>query len=151
MATFPGKGVVAALKTTPETVLEDIGRLTVLAGMQAALPHGVTTGLKINISWQTWYPACSTMPWQLEGVIRALRSAGYSDLLGVHNDTVVVDTRVGEFNNKHRFVTDTYQVPCLYLYEQAFEWFEYRPKRPFLVLDKVYPEGVFIQIGRAHV
>jgi len=144
MATFPGKGLVAALKTTPETVLEDIGRLTMLAGMEAALPHGVTTGLKINISWQTWYPACSTMPWQLEGVIRALRSAGYRDLLGVHNDTVVVDTRVGEFNNKHRFVTDTYQVPCLYLYEQAFEWFEYRPKRPFLVLDKVYPEGVYI-------
>ena len=144
MATFPGKGLVAALKTTPETVLDDIGRLTGLAGMEAALPHGVTTGLKINISWQTWYPACSTMPWQLEGVIRALRAAGYSDLLGVHNDTVVVDTRVGEFNNKHRFVTDTYQVPCLYLYEQAFEWFEYRPKRPFLVLDKVYPEGVYI-------
>jgi uncharacterized protein (DUF362 family) len=144
MASFPGKGVVAALKTNPETVLDDIGRLTGLAGMEAALPHGVTTGLKINISWQTWYPACSTMPWQLEGVIRALRSAGYKDLLGVHNDTVVVDTRVGEFNNKHRFVTDTYQVPCLYLYEQAFEWFEYRPKRPFLVLDKVYPEGVYI-------
>ena len=144
MATFPGKGLVAALKTTPETVLDDIGRLTALAGMEAALPRGVTTGLKINISWQTWYPACSTTPWQLEGVIRALRAAGYSDLLGVHNDTVVVDTRVGEFNNKHRFVTDTYQVPCLYLYEQAFEWFEYRPKRPFLVLDRVYPEGVYI-------
>ena len=102
MVTFPGKGLVAALKTTPETVLDDIGRLTGLAGMEAALPHDVTTGLKINISWQTWYPACSTMPWQLEGVIRALRSAGYSDLLGIHNDTVVVDTRVGEFNNKHR-------------------------------------------------
>ena len=35
-------------------------------------------------------------------------------------------------------------IPCLYLYEQNFEWFEYQPKRPFLVLDKVYPEGVFI-------
>jgi uncharacterized protein (DUF362 family) len=144
MATYPGKGVVAALKTTPETVLDDIDRLTRLAGMQAALPRGVTTGLKINISWQTWYPACSTEPWQLEGVIRALRGAGYEDLVGIHNDTVVVDTRVGEFNNKHRFVTDQYHIPCIYLYEQAFEWFEYRPKRPFLVLDRVYPEGVFI-------
>ena len=144
MTTFPGKGVVAALKTTPETVLEDIDRLTRLAGIEAALPKGVTTGLKINISWQTWYPACSTTPWQLEGVIRSLRSAGYADLVGVHNDTVVVDTREGEFNNKHRFVTDAYHVPCIYLYEQAFEWFEYRPKRPFLVLDRVYPEGVFI-------
>ena len=74
----------------------------------------------------------------------ALRGAGYHDLVGVHNDTVVVDTRLGEFNNKHRFVTDKYAVPCIYLYEENFEWFEYQPKRPFLVLDKVYPKGVFI-------
>ncbi|HEY5574964.1 MAG TPA: DUF362 domain-containing protein, partial [Anaerolineales bacterium] len=25
-----------------------------------------------------------------------------------------------------------------------FEWVEYKPKKPFLVLDKVYPDGVFI-------
>jgi uncharacterized protein (DUF362 family) len=144
MADFPGKGAVAVVKTAPETVLDDIQRLMGLAGFTAALPRDVTTGLKINISWQTWYPACSTEPWQLEGVIRALQAAGYRDLVGVHNDTVVVDTRVGEFNNKHRFVTDRYQIPCLYLYEQNFEWFEYRPKRPLLVLDQVYPDGVFL-------
>jgi hypothetical protein len=77
-------------------------------------------------------------------VIQALQKAGYDDLVGVHNDTVVVDTRVGEFNNKHRFVTDAYDIPCIYLYEEDFEWFEYKPKRPLLVLDKVYPQGVFI-------
>ena len=137
-------GKVAVLKTTPQTVLDDFAELMKLADFEAALPKGPTTGLKINISWQTWYPACSTTPWQLEGVIRALRQAGYDDLVGVHNDTVVVDTAVGEFNNKHRFVTDKYNVPCIYLYEEDFEWFEYKPKRPFLVLDKVYPEGVFI-------
>src|SRR3972149_2674932 len=144
MADFPGKGTVAVLKTSPETVLDDFQRVMTLAGFESALPHGVRTGLKINISWQTWYPACSSEPWQREGVIRALQGAGSSDLVGVHNDTVVVDTRVGEFNNKHRFVTDKYAVPCLYLYEQDFEWFEFRPSRPFLVLDKVYTEGVFI-------
>jgi len=144
MADFPGKGTVAVLKTAPETVLDDLQRVMTLAGFEAALPRGVPTGLKINISWQTWYPACSSEPWQLEGVIRALQGAGYADLVGVHNDTVVVDTRVGEFNNKHRFVTDRYQIPCLYLYEHNFEWFEYHPKQPFLVLDKVYPDGVFI-------
>ena len=137
-------GKVAVLKTTPQTVLDDFAELMKLADFEAALPKGPTTGLKINISWQTWYPACSTTPWQLEGVIRALRQAGYDDLVGVHNDTVVVDTAVGEFNNKHRLVTDKYKVPCIYLYEEDFEWFEYKPKRPFLVLDKVYPEGVFI-------
>lgn len=144
MPDFRGKGVVAALKTSPETVLDDIAKVMRLAGVEAALPRQTRTGLKINISWQTWYPACSSTPWQIEGVIRALQGSGYTDLVGVHNDTVVVDTRVGEFNNKHRFVTDKYGVPCIYLYEQDFEWFEYRPKRPFLVLDKVYPHGVFI-------
>jgi uncharacterized protein (DUF362 family) len=140
----PGRGLVAAQKTTPKTVLDDLGRVMKLAEFESALPKGVTTGLKINISWQTWYPACSSAPWQIEGVILALREAGYQNLVGVHNDTVVVNTTVGEFNNKHRFVTDKYGVPCIYLYEQNFEWFEYQPKRPLLVLDKVYPNGVFI-------
>jgi uncharacterized protein (DUF362 family) len=145
MADFSGKGVVAAVKTSPETILEDIDKVMRLAHFESALPKGNRTGLKINISWQTWYPACSTEPWQLEGVIQTLRDSGYDDLVGVHNDTVVVDTSVGEFNNKHRFVTDKYDIPCIYLYEEDFEWFEYIPKdRELLVLDKVYPQGVFI-------
>jgi uncharacterized protein (DUF362 family) len=144
MTDFPGKGTVAVVKTNPASVLDDIGRVMQLAGVEAALPHAVRTGLKINISWQTWYPACSSTPWQIEGAIRGLQAAGYRDLVGVHNDTVVVDTRVGEFNNKHRFVTDQYAIPCIYLYEQDFEWFEFKPKQPFLVLDRVYPQGVFI-------
>ena len=145
MVDYAGKGKVAVLKTTPETILEDVEKVMQLGKFQSALPKDSTTGLKINISWQTWYPACSSTPWQIEGVIRTLQNAGYKDMVGVHNDTVVVDTSVGEFNNKHRFVTDKYQIPCLYLYEQDFEWFEYIPKKGnLLVLDKVYPQGVFI-------
>ncbi len=144
MSNFPGKGKVAVVKTTPETVLADYARVMELAGLREALPLGPTTALKINISWQTWYPACSSAPWQIEGTALALKNAGYTDLVGVHNDTVVVDARDGEFNNKHRFVTDKLGIPCIYLYEEQFEWFEYKPKQPFLVLDKVYPEGVFI-------
>ncbi len=145
MTDFPGKGKVAVLKTSPQTILEDIDRLMKLGGVENALPKTNRTGLKINISWQTWYPACSSTPWQIEGVIQSLRSAGYSDLVGIHNDTVVVNTADGERNNKHRFVTDKHQVPCLYLFNEDFEWVEYKPgRRPFLVLDKVYPQGVFI-------
>jgi uncharacterized protein (DUF362 family) len=144
MSNFPGMGTVAVLKTSPETILEDIKEVMRLANFESSLSKDVRTGLKINISWQTWYPACSSTPWQIEGAIKALQGSGYSDLVGVHNDTVVVDTRVGEFNNKHRFVTDKYDIPCIYLYEEDFEWFEYKSKRPLLVLPKVYPEGVFI-------
>ena len=146
MSNFPGKGQVAVIKTSPETVLEDYQRLLEMAEIGNALPDkNIQTGLKINISWQTWYPACSTTPWQLEGVIKTLQLLGYENLVGVHNDTVVVDTSDGEFNNKHKAVTDQYGIPCLYLYNQEFEWIEFTPQNhEYLVLDKVYKDGVFI-------
>jgi uncharacterized protein (DUF362 family) len=137
-------GRVAVVKTKPESILEDTQEVMQLADFESVLPKDFTTGLKINISWQTWYPACSSAPWQIEGAIFALKNAGYKNIVGVHNDTVVVDTKVGEFNNKHRYVTDKHNIPCIYLYEEDFEWFEYKPKEPLLVLDKVYPEGIFI-------
>ncbi len=140
MTEFAGKGKVAVIKTTPATVLDDIEELMKLAEFRYALPKDIQTGLKINISWQTWYPGCSTTPWQLEGVIKALQKEGYEDLVGVHNDTVVVNTEDAEINNKHKLITDQYNIPCLYLYNEDFEWIEYKPKRPLLVLDKVYPK-----------
>ncbi len=144
MTDFPGKGKVALIKTAPASVLEDIERVMQLAGFEQALPRQFRIGLKINISWQTWYPACSSTPWQIEGVIRGLINAGYDDLVGVHNDTVVVDTSDAEVNNKHKLITDKYDVPCIYTYDPAVKWVEYHPKSPFLVLDKIYPEGLFI-------
>jgi uncharacterized protein (DUF362 family) len=143
MVDFAGKGKVAVLKTSPETVIDDYGRLMNLAGYKEALPPDHETLLKINISWDTWYPACSTAPWQLEGVIKELQGAGYS-IKGAHNDTVVVDAHAGEENNKHKYVTDKYGVENYYLYEDQVEWVMYEPKQPFLVLDKVYPEGIRI-------
>ena len=144
MTDFPGKGKVALIKTTPASILDDIERLMKLAGFEQALPRQYRTGLKINISWQTWYPACSSTPWQIEGVIRALLNGGYDDLVGVHNDTVVVDTSDAEVNNKHKLITDKYNVPCIYTFDPDVKWVEYHPKAPFLVLDKIFPEGLFI-------
>ncbi|MGQ9627409.1 MAG: DUF362 domain-containing protein [Anaerolineae bacterium] len=148
---FPGKGRVAVLQTKPETVLEDYARLMRLAGYQEALPKDKETILKINISWQQWYPACSTAPWQLEGVVKTLLEDGYRGLIAAQNRTVVVDAYVGERNNKHKWVVDKYGVRNVHLYEPGVEWVTYKPKEPFLVLDKIYPEGVKIPqmfIGR---
>ena len=144
MAHFPGRGKVAVLKTRPETVVQDVREVMRLAGYWEALPQDRETLIKVNISWDTWYPACSSTPWQLEGIIQELQSAGYPRLIAAHNDTVVVDARAGEFNNKHRFVTDKYGVENWHLYEPQFRWVRYEPKEPFLVLDRVYPEGVYI-------
>ena len=110
---YPGCGRVAIVRTRPETVLEDYARLLDLAGYQEILPASKTTLLKINISWQTWYPACSTTPWQLEGVIRKLRADDYTDLVGVHNDTVVVDTADGDAQH-------LVQIQLLFVDESAF-------------------------------
>ncbi len=142
--TFPGRGKVAVLKTRPETVLEDYARLMELAGFREALPEGHDTLLKVNISWDTWYPACSTAPWQLEAAIQALRAAGYQNLMAAHNDTVVVDARAGERNNKHLFVTEKHGLQNVHLYEPQYRWIRYEPKQPFLVLDRIFPEGVEI-------
>ena len=143
-ASFPGRGKVAVLRTAPETVLDDIGRLMHMLDYQAALPKDVRTFLKVNISWQQWYPACSSTPWQLEGTIRTLIQDGYGDIVAAHNRTVVVDAYVGEVNNKHRLVTDRNGIPSLHLYEPEVEWVTYEPKQPFLVLDRIFPDGVKI-------
>ena len=79
MSTSSPMGRVAVVKTKPESVLEDTQEVMRLADFESVLPKESTTGLKINISWQTWYPACSTAPWQLEGAILSwarLQSAG---------------------------------------------------------------------------
>jgi len=99
---FPGKGKVAVLRTRPETVVEDIGRLMDMADYRAALPQNHETLLKINVSWQTWYPACSSTPWQIEGVVKKLQADGYRTLAAAHNKTVVVDAYVAERNNKQK-------------------------------------------------
>jgi len=141
---FPGKGKVAVLKTTPGTVLNDIGRLMDMAGYQQALPKDHETILKVNISWQTWYPACSSTPWQIEGVARKLQADGYTDLSAAHNKTVVVDAYVGEKNNKQKYVVDKYGLRNVHLYEPEVQWVRYTPKAPMLVLDKIFPEGILI-------
>jgi len=138
------KSKVAILRTRPQTVLDDYERLMRLAGFEAALPKGPETLLKINISWQRWYPACSTTPWQLEGVIRALDRAGYRPLTGANNATVVVDAHEGEVNNGHKGVLERYGVGNVHLYEPPVQWIEYKPKTPYMVLDKIFPHGVYI-------
>ncbi|GBD11395.1 hypothetical protein HRbin23_01060 [bacterium HR23] len=135
---------VAVLFTSPTTVLEDIARAMRLADYREHLPPGVPVLLKINISWQHWYPACSTTPWQLEGVIRTLRADGYRDLIPAQNGTVVVDSFVGEVNNGHKVVLDAYRLRSIHLDVPPQRWIPYTPKSKLLVLDKIFPEGITI-------
>ena len=109
------KAKVAVVYTRPETVFEDIGRAMRLADYGSYISPDVSTLLKINISWQHYYPACSTTPWQMEGVIKTLLEDGHSNLIAAHNGTVVVDSFEGEVRNKQKPVQDKYNLPNVHL------------------------------------
>ena len=135
------KPKVAVVYTRPETVLDDIGRAMRLAEYQSVLPTEHPTLLKINISWQHYYPACSTTPWQLEGAIRALKEDGYGELVPAHNGTVVVDPVEGALKNKHTTVEQKYGLKSVFLDFPPAKWVPFKPKAKMLVLDEIYPEG----------
>jgi|TARA_B110000116_G_scaffold270022_1_gene287165 uncharacterized protein (DUF362 family) len=133
---------VAVIKTNPATVVADVGSAMRLAGYNSQLAPDAATLLKINVSWQHYYPACSTSPWQLEGVIKTLKEDGFEDLIPTHNGTVVVDAREGEVNNKHDVVVRRHGLESVHL--EDVEWVPLPFSDDFLVLDQIYPDGINI-------
>jgi len=135
---------VTVVKTSPPTVLADYQRLLHLSGYQKFLSREKITYLKINISWQKFFPACSTTPWQLEGVISTLLNDGYSRerIAAAQNRTVVVSARVGEIKNRQLPVLKKYDITNIHLYEPSVRWIRYHPRSNLLVLNKIFPQGI---------
>jgi uncharacterized protein (DUF362 family) len=138
------RSTVAVVKTQPKTVLADIERAMKLAHVEKHLQKNVPTILKVNITWHFYYPACSTTPWQFDGVASALKKFGYDDLTPAQNRTVVINPKHGAENNHLLSVMKKHRLKFVYLYEHGTEWINYRPKAKMLVLDKVYRGGIQI-------
>ncbi len=139
------RGRVAAVRTRPETVLEDVQRAMELAGLREALDSGATTMLKDNISWHFPFPGANTTPWQLEGTILGLRQAGFQDVVCVQNKTVVTNAFKGEDLNGYVPIFRAHDIPVLYNFrDEDMRWVRYEPKAEMLVLKKIYPEGIQI-------
>ena len=144
------KAKVSILRTSPATVLGDYHRLMNLAGYQEVLPKNLETALKINISWHFFYPAASTTPWQLEGVIRSMKKDGFDParIHACHNRTVVIDAHLGERENRQLDVIQAHGLKNIHLYEGE-EWIDVHEAvgdlaDRFLCLNKVYPDGFMI-------
>jgi uncharacterized protein (DUF362 family) len=142
---------VAVLRTGTRNVLRDYHRLMNLAGYQQVVDRAVDTALKVNISWHFFYPGSSTTPWQLEGVIGAMKADGYDPNLihACHNRTVVIDARLGERENKQLDVVEAHGLRNIHLYEPEHEWIHIRDAvgplaDQLLVLNDVYPDGFYI-------
>jgi uncharacterized protein (DUF362 family) len=137
--------IVAVLKTKPETILGDIEQIMSMAGFSSILPQDKTTILKDNISWHFPYLSANTTPWQLEGVIRALKKTGYEKIVAVHNNTVVTNPVKGGRLNKLDPIYAKYEIPEKYNFiESDMKWIVYQPKTKMRVLDQIYPEGIKI-------
>ncbi len=118
-----------------------------LAEYEKHVPKDHDTLIKINISWHVYFPACSTTPWQYDGVVSTLLADGYDRkrIIPTHNRTVVVDDKKGIVNNHLNTVDYKHGLKPIHLYEPQWEWVTYTPKTgKYRVLDKVYPDGVKI-------
>lgn len=114
-----------------------------MAGVRKALKTQATTILKDNISWHFPFLSANTTPWQLEGVIRGLKAAGFSDLVAVHNNTVVTDPFKGGRLNKLEPIYRQHGIPEKYNFlPQQITWEVYHPKARMRVLDQIFPKGI---------
>ncbi len=136
------QSVVAVLKTRPETVVADYGRLMEMAEVDRFLPREHQTLIKLNLSWTKYFPSCSSQPWQVDGVARALLESGWSrdQLIPVENKTVVTDPLKGCENNLWGGVLRGHGLKFQPLTQ--VEWKVRKFESPLLKLNEIFPEGI---------
>src|SRR6266850_5871394 len=135
---------VAVLRTRPETVVEDYGRLMRLVKYDQTLPRDRDLVLKLNLSWTKYFPACSSQPWQVDGIVTTLLADGYDPkrVLPVENKTVVTNPMKGSRANRWQPVLERHGLGFTPLPD--VEWTIYRFKTPLLKLNDIFPEGIEI-------
>ena len=140
----PDTARVAVVRTRPETVVEDYGRVMELAGYRRTLSRDTDTLLKLNLSWTKYFPACSSQPWQVDGVLTTMLRDGFPRhrLIPIENKTVVTSPREGCRNNRWESVLARHGVTFTPLPE--VEWRVYRFKSPLLKLNDIFPDGIQI-------
>ena len=138
------KSQVAILRTRPDTVVADYGRLMRLVKYDQVLSRDVDLILKLNLSWTKYFPACSSQPWQVDGVATTLLEDGYDRrrIFPVENKTVVTNPVVGCLNNRWYGVLERHGLSFTPLPD--VEWTVHRFKSPLLKLNQIFPDGIEI-------
>src|ERR1700752_5245493 len=117
---------VAVIRTRPETVIEDYGRVMDLAGYRQVITRDRDSVLKLNLSWTKYFPACSSQPWQVDGVLTTLLEDGYDRrrIFPVEKKPVGTDRLAGCRNNKGQPVLERHGLPFIAL--PGVEWTVYK-------------------------
>ncbi|RKX22952.1 MAG: DUF362 domain-containing protein [Candidatus Zixiibacteriota bacterium] len=140
---------VAVIKTDAKRCLEDYRKLLELVDYKSILDFNQETIIKLNLSWTKYFPACSTQPWQLEGLVKTFTEDGFptKNLLPVENKTVVTNPIEGAKNNCWMPVLNQYGLGFTPL--PGVEWVVYQFKEKLLKLNEIFPEG--IQIPKMYI
>jgi uncharacterized protein (DUF362 family) len=133
---------VAVVKTSPKTVYEDIARAMDFADYEKYVSKDVATTIKLNLSWSKLYPACSTNPYILDGLLRKLTTDGFDrgKIQAVENETVVTNIYAGTRNNNWYPVIKKHRIKFLPLIKAHYV--DVKLPRKTLVLEKIFGEVI---------
>ncbi|MFX0056725.1 MAG: DUF362 domain-containing protein [Candidatus Hodarchaeota archaeon] len=142
---------IFVVKTTPKTILDDYKKLMHLTNYQQIYDKNEKTIIKLNLSWSKFFPACSSPPWQLEGVIKTMIEDNFkpNKIFTAENRTVVTNIEMGLRSNKWQPIIEKYGIWFLPLtripfvpYESLRSKFITFKNKKLNVLDtKIFPEG----------
>ncbi|MHA1729454.1 MAG: DUF362 domain-containing protein [Promethearchaeota archaeon] len=130
---------------TPDTIIQDYSDLMEIANYKNYFNPEEKTIIKLNLSWSKYFPACSSPPWQLEGVLKKLKDDGFKSrkIFTCENRTVVTNIQKGLTGNKWEPIITKYNVFFVPLTRVKFTPF--KSKKPLHVLDsKIFPDGISI-------
>jgi uncharacterized protein (DUF362 family) len=133
---FPMSHIVTVIQTNPRSIINDYNQLLDISKISQSIPPDSETLIKLNLSWSLYYPACSTEPWQLDGVASALRSKGYHNLTATENRTVVTKIDKGVVGNKWGPILEKFKIPFIPLTE--VEWKPYHIHAETPALDEIF-------------
>jgi uncharacterized protein (DUF362 family) len=135
---------VAVISTNSQNIINDYRTLLETINYREIIDFNIDTLLKLNLSWTKYFPACSSQPWQVEGVVKTILEDGMppEKLIPIENKTVVTDPIKGARNNGWTPVLDKYNLNYVPL--TGVEWVVYEFKEKLLKLDQIFPEGIQI-------
>ena len=136
---------VAVLKTSPETVIEDYTRLMRLVSYTDVVSFEHDILVVVDVSWHHFFPACSTTPWQIDGVVKTLIEDGFprENIYACYHKTAGVSTKKGEIFNRHRCAVEKHSIQTVHLGEDDSGIAD-SSEQSMKVLEKLFPYGTRI-------
>ncbi|MFX0126123.1 MAG: DUF362 domain-containing protein, partial [Candidatus Hodarchaeota archaeon] len=135
---------VAIIKTSAPNVIEDYSKLLDLIDYQSIINKELNTIIKLNLSWTLFYPACSTPPWQLDGLLHKFIQDGFNPekIFPTENQTVVTHPFKGAFGNKWSPLFKKYKTKYRPLTDE--NWIKYNPKNDVPWMREIFKENIIV-------